>query len=401
MARSSTAPKKNAQNESRASARGASKRSAPAPKNHIDDPDRPAVPVRAWNGIARAVGGLFRAFGSETLAKDDRRDGFPLLLVLLAVAGAVTEWFFIGNEVAAGISAYTFGGLIGRTAFVFPVLLLLLAGWLFRHPATVNDNGRVGIGFALLTISVAAICHLALLRPAPVEGMPSLSESGGLFGWMVGEPLGLLVTPIGAYVVLGVFIALSLLIITKTPPNRIGRRLRELYAWMFDAETSRPPKTRRRRRSSTRSRRGSVAVARRRTTSSCSTAPTSFRGGDATRQAARRTSTASRIRSSSPSCSASRTTGVTTSPSSRSMTRPRLIRPRRCSTTRRSPVCVRRTARMPTSVSSATATRVSTASSAGSPGSVRMARERAARSHPSRRTCCRRQPRSRPDPLLS
>ena len=236
MARSSTAPKKNAQNESRASARGASKRSAPAPKNHIDDPDRPAVPVRAWNGIARAVGGLFRAFGSETLAKDDRRDGFPLLLVLLAVAGAVTEWFFIGNEVAAGISAYTFGGLIGRTAFVFPVLLLLLAGWLFRHPATVNDNGRVGIGFALLTISVAAICHLALLRPAPVEGMPSLSESGGLFGWMVGEPLGLLVTPIGAYVVLGVFIALSLLIITKTPPNRIGRRLRELYAWMFDAE---------------------------------------------------------------------------------------------------------------------------------------------------------------------
>ena len=89
--------------------------------------------------------------------------------VLLAVAGAVTEWFFIGNEIAANISAFTFGLVMGRTAFVFPVLLLFLAGWLFRHPASVNDNGRVGIGFALFTISVAAICHIALGRPAPAD----------------------------------------------------------------------------------------------------------------------------------------------------------------------------------------------------------------------------------------
>ncbi|HLS93506.1 MAG TPA: DNA translocase FtsK 4TM domain-containing protein [Microbacterium sp.] len=236
MAPSSTAPKKSAQTGRGASAKGAPKKSAPAPKKHIDEPDRPALPVRAWNGVARAVGGLFRAFGSENLSKDDRRDGFPLLLVLLAIAGAVTEWFFIGNEIAGNISAFTFGLLIGRTAFVFPVLLLLLAGWLFRHPSSVHDNGRVGIGFVLLTVSVAAICHIAIGRPAPAEGMPALSASGGLFGWMLGEPLAMLLTPIGGYVVLGVFLALSLLIITKTPPNRIGRRLRELYAWMFDAE---------------------------------------------------------------------------------------------------------------------------------------------------------------------
>ncbi|WP_221585671.1 DNA translocase FtsK [Microbacterium sp. G2-8] len=236
MARSSTAPKKSAQNGRGASSKGAPRRSAAAPKKHIDDVDRPAVPVRAWNGIAHAVGGLFRAFGSESLERDDRRDGFPLLLVLLAVAGAVVEWFFIGDHIAAQISAYTFGLLVGRTAFVFPVLLLFLAGWLFRHPASVNDNGRVGIGFALFTVSVAGICHLALGRPEPVQGMPALSEAGGLFGWMVGEPLALLITPIGGYIVLGVLIALSLLIITKTPPNRIGRRLGDLYTWMFDAE---------------------------------------------------------------------------------------------------------------------------------------------------------------------
>jgi S-DNA-T family DNA segregation ATPase FtsK/SpoIIIE len=57
---------------------------------------------------------------------------------------------------------------------------------------------------------------------------------------MLGEPLALLITDIGAGVVLGVFTALSILILTKTPPNRIGRRLGDLYAWMFDAERPQP-----------------------------------------------------------------------------------------------------------------------------------------------------------------
>ncbi|MGO1770959.1 MAG: DNA translocase FtsK 4TM domain-containing protein, partial [Microbacterium sp.] len=208
---------------------------APAPKKYVDEEDKPAVPVRMWNGLSRAVGGLFRAFGPETLERDDRRDGFPLLLVLLAVAGAVTEWFFIGQEPATLISAYTFGGLIGRTAFVFPVLLLILAGWLFRHPSSVHNNGRIGIGFGLLTIVIAGCCHVAGGRPEPQLGMPALSEAGGLFGWMLGEPLAYL-TPTGAYIVLALLGALSVLILTKTPPNRIVSRLGELYAWMFGAE---------------------------------------------------------------------------------------------------------------------------------------------------------------------
>ncbi|MEL5991398.1 DNA translocase FtsK 4TM domain-containing protein [Microbacterium phosphatis] len=219
-----------------ASGSRARKTPEPAAKPYFDPSDRPPVAVRAWNGLGHAVGGLFRAFGPEALEKDDRRDGFPLLLVTLAIAGAVTEWFFIGNEIAGNISAYTFGLLIGRAAFVFPVALLLLAGWLFRHPSSVHDNGRIGIGFALLSITVAGFCHIAGGRPAPNEGMPVLSRAGGLFGWMAGEPTSLLLTEIGAYVLLSLVAALSVLIITKTPPNRIGRRLGDLYAWMFGAE---------------------------------------------------------------------------------------------------------------------------------------------------------------------
>ncbi|MER7798123.1 DNA translocase FtsK 4TM domain-containing protein [Microbacterium sp. NPDC096154] len=218
----------------------ARKKPEPAAKPYFEPSDRPPVAVRAWNGLGHAVGGLFRAFGPEVLEKDQRRDGFPLLLVLLAVAGAVTEWFFIGNPVATNISAYTFGGLIGRTAFVFPVALLLLAGWLFRHPSSVHDNGRIGIGFTLLTITVAGFCHIAGLRPEPAEGMPALSQAGGLFGWMVGEPTAMLLTDVGAYVLLSLVAALSVLIITKTPPNRIGQRLGDLYSWMFGTERPDP-----------------------------------------------------------------------------------------------------------------------------------------------------------------
>jgi S-DNA-T family DNA segregation ATPase FtsK/SpoIIIE len=138
MARSSS-PTRNGRapanaSSSRTSSRGS--KPAPAPKRYVGETDKPPLIVRAWMGLAHGTGGLFRAFGPETLEKDQRRDGLPFLLVLLAIAGAVNEWFFIGNEFAQNISAYTAGGLVGRVAFVLPVLLLLLAGWLFRHPST-------------------------------------------------------------------------------------------------------------------------------------------------------------------------------------------------------------------------------------------------------------------------
>ncbi|MEV7620516.1 DNA translocase FtsK [Microbacterium sp. NPDC089321] len=221
-----------------------SAKAAPAPKKYIDEAEREPLGVRIWLGLAHGVGGLFRAFGPENLEKDQRRDGFPLLLVLFAIIGGVVEWFFIGNEVAQNISAFTWGLLVGRVAFVLPVLLLLLAGWLFRHPSSVHDNGRIGIGFGLFVLSIAGILHVAsgstgatgaVIRPQPRDGMPELSAAGGLFGWMLGEPLAFLTSAV-AFVILGLLAGLSILILTKTPPNRIGERLGDLYAWMFGAE---------------------------------------------------------------------------------------------------------------------------------------------------------------------
>jgi len=227
----------------RAPAKGTSSRARkpePVPKRYVGDTDKPPLAVRAWLGLAHATGGLFRAFGPETLEKEQRRDGFPFLLVLLAIAGAVVEWFFIGADVAKTISAYSAGGLVGRVAFVLPVFLILLAGWLFRHPSSVHDNGRIGIGFGMFVVTLAGFCHVLGGRPQPSEGLPALSEAGGVLGWMLGEPLALVLTEVGACIVLGILSLLSILILTKTPPNRIGRRLGELYAWMFGEERPEP-----------------------------------------------------------------------------------------------------------------------------------------------------------------
>ncbi|CAG7843795.1 DNA translocase FtsK [Pseudoclavibacter triregionum] len=191
---------------------------------------------RAWMGAAHATGAGARAFGLERIQPEERRDGFPFLLVVLAVLGGIAVWFFPASEVAQAINAYTFGGLFGRVAFALPVIFVALALWLFRHPASVSDNSRIGAGVALGTISASAICHVAGGSPQPSLGMPALAEAGGVLGWLLAAPLSFLITPIGASIVAGLLLVLSLFVITKTPPNRVPDRLRELWSWMFGLE---------------------------------------------------------------------------------------------------------------------------------------------------------------------
>ncbi|WJX99954.1 DNA translocase FtsK [Curtobacterium sp. 458] len=191
--------------------------------------------VTAWLAMAHGVGALFRVLGKESLEKDQRRDGFPFLLVLLAIAGAVVEWLNPTSAVAVNLDAYTFGGLFGRLAFALPVIMVVFAGWLFRHPASVHDNTRIGIGLGILLVSISSLCHVFGGTPSASDGMPALAAAGGVLGWVV---IGWLVTIATAWVavpVAVVLLVLSLFIITKTPPNKTGRRLHELYAYLFGA----------------------------------------------------------------------------------------------------------------------------------------------------------------------
>ncbi|WP_104088839.1 MULTISPECIES: DNA translocase FtsK [unclassified Cryobacterium] len=197
---------------------------------------KPSLGARAWMGLAHLAGAAARALGPEKLSKDERRDGLPFFLVLLAISGAIVEWFLINNLVAQRLDAYTFGGLFGRVAFALPVILLLFSVWLFRKPSSVHDNGRIGIGLSLLLVTISGLCHIFGVQPQPQDGMPALALAGGVIGWMIAAPLIMLTTSIGATIVVILLLLLSLFIITKTPPNRVGQRSRELYDWLFGAQ---------------------------------------------------------------------------------------------------------------------------------------------------------------------
>ncbi|MET4053615.1 S-DNA-T family DNA segregation ATPase FtsK/SpoIIIE [Frigoribacterium sp. PvP054] len=219
---------------------GATKATTRLPAARRPDPVRegPGPLVSAWMGLAHLTGGAFRLLGKESLAKDERRDGVPFLLVLLAVAGAVVEWLNPTSPLAVGFDAYTFGGLVGRVAYALPVIMVLFAGWLFRHPASVHDNTRIGIGLGLSIVSISALCHIFGGQPEAAEGLRALATGGGVLGWVVASWLVALATEWVAVPLVVVLLAFSLLIITKTPPNRIHRRLGELYSYLFGETTS-------------------------------------------------------------------------------------------------------------------------------------------------------------------
>jgi S-DNA-T family DNA segregation ATPase FtsK/SpoIIIE len=198
--------------------------------------EEPGPLVKAWLGLAHAAGGAFRLLGKETLEPGERRDGVPFLILVLAIVGAIVEWFNPNDPVAIALDAWTFGGLFGRVAFALPVIMLLFAAWLFRHPSSVHDNGRIGIGLGLLIVTVSGLLHTFGGQPQPADGVEVLARAGGLVGWVVATPLITLGTAALAAPVIVALLVLSLFIITKTPPNRIGARMRELYAYLFGAQ---------------------------------------------------------------------------------------------------------------------------------------------------------------------
>jgi S-DNA-T family DNA segregation ATPase FtsK/SpoIIIE len=73
-------------------------------------------------------------------------------------------------------------------------------------------------------------------HPAPAAGLPELARGGGLLGWLVSGPLSVLITNTGSGITMGVLAILSILIITKTPPNRIGSRIGEGYEYLFGGQ---------------------------------------------------------------------------------------------------------------------------------------------------------------------
>ena len=185
-------------------------------------------------GTAHLLGKLVRAFSTEKLADDDRRDGAPFFVFLLSVFGAVFAWFLINEPWAKALHSYTFGMLFGLVAYALPAIFLFYSLFLFRHPASVRDSSRFAVGFWLFLSVISGFFHIFGGTPSPnVDGPEGLALAGGLFGWLIGGPLLSMLTIWGATPVLVLLVAVSVLVMTGTAPNKIKPRLTEFYNFLF------------------------------------------------------------------------------------------------------------------------------------------------------------------------
>jgi S-DNA-T family DNA segregation ATPase FtsK/SpoIIIE len=183
--------------------------------------------------VAHFFGGVIRAFSTEKLAKEDRRDGAPFFLLLLSVAGAAVAWFLVAEPWAVMLHSYTFGMLFGMVAYSLPVVFFGYALFLFRHPASVRDSSRFALGFWLLLSVISSFFHVFSDLPKPQDGIPALAQAGGLFGWLLGGSLASVITVYGAVPVLLLVGAVSFLIMTGTAPNKVIENAKKLYAYLF------------------------------------------------------------------------------------------------------------------------------------------------------------------------
>lgn len=190
--------------------------------------------------LAHSVGAASRALSPDQIAKEDRRDGIPFFMFLLGIAGAIFSWFLINEDWALGLHVVTFGLLFGKLALALPVVMVVFALYLMRHPSTTKDNGRIGIGLFLLLVSISGFFHLLGSQPVPSDGEGKLAYNGGLFGWLISWPFLNTITVWGAVPVMALIAIGSMLIMSKTSPTRIPERLRELKQYLFGEARQKP-----------------------------------------------------------------------------------------------------------------------------------------------------------------
>ena len=230
MATRTSSPARASKGSSRSSASGSSRTRGAA----ANDPSTLPLPVRAvrsgYLAIARMIGGMVRGIGVQRweVEPEQRRDGYALFLMLIAVLVAVVEWWQSSGPVLGAVHTVV-AGTFGISSMVIP---LLAAGWslrMFRRPDQVRANTRISIGIAVLLTAISAIASVSARLPAPADGIDALARGGGVLGYLAAAPLEALLPPLAVVIIHSALIAFGILVLTATPVESIPSRLRGVY----------------------------------------------------------------------------------------------------------------------------------------------------------------------------
>lgn len=230
--RSSGRASKNASNA--ASSKAATKTPKAGAEPEADAEEKKlAWPLRflraIWMGVAHLVGGIARLIGrgARDLDPELRRDGLGLLLIALALVIAASEWFGLSGAVGNAVH-FAIAGLLGLAAKVVPVIVVVMAVRIMRHPSRTKDYGRETIGLIAITLAVISLIHTAMDIPAPGAGIAALASAGGLLGYVIAAPLAAGFTTWLSVPLLVMLAFFGILVVTATPIKSIIPRIKAL-----------------------------------------------------------------------------------------------------------------------------------------------------------------------------
>ncbi len=173
----------------------------------------------AFGAAARAVGSGARGFEHQ-----QRRDGLGLLLLGVAVVLGAAVWGHAGGPVGAGMASVT-RGAVGVGAACLPVLLLLAAWHIVRHPPDPSARGRLVVGWLAVLAGLLGIVSVLHGVPDPSRGAAAMHRAGGAAGFLASSPLVSAVTSWVATPLLVLLVGFGLLVLTRTPLAEVPHQL--------------------------------------------------------------------------------------------------------------------------------------------------------------------------------
>ncbi|HTW05906.1 MAG TPA: DNA translocase FtsK 4TM domain-containing protein, partial [Acidimicrobiales bacterium] len=182
---------------------------------------------RGGNGGARPGGSQGRTSAPPrwrqslaSLVEDQSDDIWGLAFVLMGVLVALGVYADVigpaGRAVRTGAA-----DLFGWARYYLPVGLAALGGYLlWRHERP--QPGRVAVGLGLALVALSGIAAVASGKPTLHQPLAAMGRGGGLVGALQAVPLQAGLGAWGAGLVLGVFLFLSVLIVTATPVRSVA-----------------------------------------------------------------------------------------------------------------------------------------------------------------------------------
>ena len=185
--------------------------------------------AKIWSTFALVLGRLVRRVGrgARDLDPAHRRDGLALLLLALSVVVASAVWWGTAGPISNLVTAVV-TGTIGALDWLVPLLLLVAAIRLMRHPDEEAANGRILIGGTACVLAVTGLWHLMRGGATPSDGAAAMRNAGGWLGWLVTAPVMAAVGTVVTALLLTILLVFGLLVVTKTPVNAIPARIRSV-----------------------------------------------------------------------------------------------------------------------------------------------------------------------------